>query len=366
LPLDANGPWQIGDLVNVPADSHLAVQARVEEYAVGCQDVATLVPGVTTDVTVAVFDLPLALEQTDLESTFTFVPDAAGAEGWSAMLDGAIAAAEGTFISPNAPSEGAALLDAMRAAVPVASQPAFDQARTQGSWDSHADAWLVQHAPSMRSRVSAWLGAGKAGALGLLAAHVSPGLGAGSATMTLETFAGFDAAAAGFSLMRSGQFAWTADADDTVHLLGTVHLAPTALAARAADAQASTAAAGATDVAHALSSLMDCAGLASSLVGSGASYPSCDAACTGALCTTALTALWTAARDASAAAGDDVGIQITASAGAMVAADTAQTNAVTPAPARFAGTWVGEVAHAGAATFPMQGATQGQNAVLVK
>jgi hypothetical protein len=366
LPLDANGPWQAGDLANVPADSHVAVQARVEEYAVGCADVASLVPGATTDVSVAVYDLPLALDHTDLESTFTFVPDAIGASGWSSMLDGAITRTSAAFLSPATASDATALLDAMRAVVPPSSQAAFDAARVQGAWDQLADAWIAQRAPAPRQRASTWLAGGKQAALGALAAHLGPGQRAGYATVTLESFAGFDAASAGLSLQNAGQFAWTAEADDSVHLSGAVHVAPTALVARAADAQAAGAVPGATGVATALAATVDCAGLAADLVGAGDSYPSCDAACTAALCKAALAASWSSAASASAAAGDDVAVQIAASASAAVAADPAHTYTVTAAPAGFGGTWVGQVSHGSAPAFPMQGNAQAQSTQIVK
>jgi hypothetical protein len=367
LPLPTSVP-PAGDVTNVPAGSHLAVQTRIEKYAAGCADVGALVPNATTAVNVAVYDLPLSLAETNLEATVTFVPDAAGADGWAGMLDAAIASAEGAFVPASAAGEGGALLDAMRAAVPAASQAAFDAGRMQGAWDTNATSWLEQHGPSLSSRAASWLGAGKSSALGVLAAHLGPGRNPGLATVTLESFAGFDAASAGLSLTQNGQFAWTADADDTVHLEGTVHVAPTALAARAADAQAAAQVPGSTGVASALAGQIDCVSFASALVGNGSSYPMCDATCTASLCARGLAGMWNRAAGASGAANDDLLVQITASAAASVAVDAARppVDDVTPAPARLAGTWVGRVGRASSATFPMQGPIAGQNTQIVK
>src|SRR6185437_4047667 len=107
--------------------------------------------------------------------------------------------------------------------------------------------WLGKRTSTMKALASGWLNEGKAKDLGALTAqlHACDGTAscggdatqAGYVTVTLETFAGWSAGDVGMSV-RSMQFAWAADANDTVHLSGTVHLWPTALVSHSADARA--------------------------------------------------------------------------------------------------------------------------------
>ena len=322
-------------IASVPAGSHVSVSVRIKLYAAGCVDLDALAPGAIHDVEVDVLDRAMALDQTDLETTFSFAPDSTDAAAWSHMLDGAIAQAANAFV-PQGATESQLLLDAMRAIVPSSSQAAFDANRSQDAWDTRAASWLAQRTPSMRDRAVAWMTAAKPDAMGDLVAHLGPGQSAGYATMKLESLGALDATTAGLAVI--SPFTWTADAADVVHLGGALHVWPTALTCTAGDARARAAVSGSTDTATALASQIDCAGLSTALVGGGASYPGCASSCTASLCGQALAVMWTGARDASSAGGDDLPIGITASAPALVGDDAE--------PTAFTGAWVGQVGSA--------------------
>ncbi len=335
---------------SVPAGSHVAVSVRIKLYAAGCVDLDALAADSSRDVAVSLLDRPMALDTVQLASTFTFEPDATQLAGWSRMLDGSVARAAEGFV-PQGTGEGPALLNAMHARVPTASQSQFDLARSQGTWDSRTATWLGMHTPTMRDRAIGWMAAGKADALGSLAASVLPAQPSGYASLSLQSFAGLDTAAIGMSA--PSPFTFSADPDDVLHLSGTLHLWGSALACATADIRAREAVAGSSDVPSALATLVDCTGLASSLVGVGSSYAGCGAACTASLCQQALVAMWKTGRSASSVANDDVTIDVTASAPAIVADDAS--------PAQFAGAWVGQTMST-TASFPgfgIKGTTHG-------
>jgi len=335
---------------SVPAGSRVAVSLRVKLYAAGCVDLDPLAADSVRDIDVPILDRPMALGAIDLASNFAFEPDTTQLAAWTRMLDAATARAAEAFVARGT-NEAAALLEAMRALVPTASQAQFDAARASGTWDSRASTWLAQRAPTMRERAVGWMAAGKADALGTLAVAITPGQSAGYAAFGLQSFNGFDANAVGMSAHAPVTF--TSDADDVLHMSGTMHLWGSALVCTAADARAKQAIAGSTDVASALASIVDCAGLASSLVGSGTSYPSCNASCTASLCRAALAAMWKNGHDASATAGDDATIDLTASAQATIADDAS--------PAQFSGAWVAQIASTKAsfAGFGIKGSATG-------
>ena len=337
-------------ITSVPAGSHLSVLVRIRLYATGCVDLDALAPGGTHDVDVDILDRAMALDRTDLETSFTFTPESADFTAWSHMLDVAIGQAA-TALVPQGSSESQVLLDAMRAAVPASSQAAFDASRAQGGWDSRAATWLAQRTPTMRDRATAWMTAGKPESMGQLVAHLVPGASAGYATMALESLGAFDATLAGLAVI--SPFTWTADPQDVVHLAGTVHLWPTALTCAAGDGRARTSVPGALDAPNALGTLIDCTGLATSLVGAGVSYPSCAASCTASLCRQGIARMWSSARNASSAASADLPIEITASAPASVG-DSAE-------PTQFDGAWVGQVGSSSSAygAFGSKGVARG-------
>jgi hypothetical protein len=342
-------------LPTVPAGAHVAVVARIKQYANGCVDLDTLAADTARDVEVMMLNRPMALGAIDLVSGLSFQPDATQATAWTQMLDGAIARAGGAFV-PSSASESTAILQAMRSLVPASGRAAFDAASTQYGWDARTTMWLAQHPPTMRSRALAWLNAGKPDALGTLALDILATPMPGYATFALKSYAGLDAAAIGMSVSTPASI--SADADDVLHMAATLHLWSTALVCETADARARMAVTGSTDSASALAMQIDCTGLASALVGTGVSYPACDAACTALLCKSALVAMWKNAHDASAVSADDSMIDMTVSAQATIADDAS--------PAQFIGAWVGQVtsSQSSYAPFGIKGSAQGAETTI--
>jgi hypothetical protein len=354
-PTAAGAPATALTLPSVPAGTRVAVAARIKLYAVGCVDLDPLAADSTRELALPVLDRPMALGAIDLTSSFAFQPDATQLAGWNQMLDAAIARATNAFV-PQSASESTSLLAAMRALVPSASQAAFDAASTQYGFDARATTWLSQHMPTMRTRALAWMNAGKAEAIGTLSLRIVPATSPGFATFVLSSFAGLDTAAIGMTA--SAPVSFGADADDVLHMAGTIHLWSTALVCETADARARQIVPGSSDSASALATGIDCAGLATALVGSGASYAGCDATCTAALCRSALVSMWKGAHDAASNAGDDATLDVTASAQATVADDAS--------PAQFSGGWVGQVASSQTSfpSFDMKGAAQGTQSTI--
>ena len=335
---------------SVPAGASFAMSSRIGHYASGCVDVAPLTATVARQLATSIYDLPMALAETNLDAKFTLDPTTAATAGWNAMLASGTSDASGAFFASG--SDASSLLDAMQAATPGGSSGAsglqFQSGRQAGNWANATTTWLGAHTPSVESRASEWLTSGATNAFGDLSAHLAPGPGVGLATMTLSSFAGFDAKSAGLS--SSVAFGWVADSSDVLHLSGTVLISPSALIAAAADARAAADVSGATDVPSALASEIDCAGLASSLVGSGTCYSGCNADCTGALCASALSALWQTARNASSESSHTASIDLAASAKAIVGDDAA--------PISFSGSWTGNL-RAPSVSFSIGGVASG-------
>lgn len=132
------GPLGANIVQPVAAEEQFAVVARVHHYATGCADVAPLAASVTRDVGVDVYDVPMALAQTDMDVTFT--PDGKATSTWQTAMTAAANHVAAAFFA--SASTGKALLDAMRANVAAADQAQFDASRAQGNWDTGANAWL--------------------------------------------------------------------------------------------------------------------------------------------------------------------------------------------------------------------------------
>jgi hypothetical protein len=342
---NVNAPFVIS---SIPAGAGFAVSSRIGHYASGCVDVPALTATVPRQIATTIYDLPMALADTNLDAQFSIDSTTATTNGWSAMLAAGAADASNSFFASS--NEATALLDAMQAATPGGANGTdgaqFASAGDTGNWPSVTSTWLASHTPSLNARASNWLTAAAPNAFGNLSTHIAPGPSNGLAAVTLGTFAGLDANVAG--LTSSVPFGWVADSTDVVHLSGTVLISPSELIATAADVSATNDVPGATDVPSALASQIDCAGFASSLVGSGECYSGCDAGCTGQLCASALSAMWQAAKNASANATHLATVDLAASAKATVG-DTAQ-------PISFSGSWTGDV-RVSSGAFSIGGAT---------
>jgi hypothetical protein len=350
LPIADGSPVAAADasaslaLRSVPAGTPLALSVRAGHFARGCADVAPLAPGRTREISVPVYDKPLALEDTDLHvvHTFELSPDAITRS--STLLDGSLLRALDAFV-PETTSEAAALLDAMAAQVPLNQAAAFGWSRSSAGWDAVASSWLSAPDRGMRAHASAWLTAGKTVTTQKLLTHIAASPTAGKANVDIETWGPLGASDSGLTV--DGPFEWTADPDDTVHLSGKLVLLPTELLAHAADLAAAQAVPGASGVSAALASTIACMNLARALVGAGVSYPTCDAACTGALCSAALATMWQRAANASATQNERVAVGMSTSGRAQVG-DAAD-------PAGFNGTWVGSVTPSLGDPYDLQG-----------
>jgi len=325
------------DLKSVPAGGNVAVSVRLGHYSVGCADVADLPPNGTRDVSVDVYDLPLAVDAVDLEARLTFTPDTTEQAAWDGRMDAASQLVIGKVAPIGTPQDDATrLLDAMAT---VAQNPAFGQARS-GGWDGKTATWLSQR-PSVRTTVLGWLSAGKASTLADVLFHIGPGPADQQASLAL--------AVKDSGLTIEVPFSLATDADDTLRLEGPIAVAPTAVVAHAADARAAADVAQATDVPSALAIKVDCAGLAQALLnGQTYAYGACNAGCLEQLCSGGWAAIWKGAREASSKAGDTSTVVVNASGKATVG-DAAE-------PAALSGAWVGQVKGGASSPSTLHGA----------
>jgi len=317
-------------IIAVPANEIVAIYARIGHYATGCNQVGPLAASATSDVSINVFDVPMALELTDMSATFTFIPSTDPT--WQAAM--AIAAANvgnGFFGSA---SDGPALLDEMRTQVPPSEQADFDSNRDAGAWNASASSWLTTHAPTIHDRASTWLSDATGDGVGPLVMHLGVGPSVGTATVTPTSLGPLAAPLAGLSAPTP--FNWTAAADDTVHLAGPVVLSSYPYVAHLADTHAAASVTNPTsDVPGAIASEIDCQGLASSLLGTTNAYGTCGASCFGYVCVNALEAAWNGALGSPANGSDGVTITLTVGDPASVG-DEAE-------PHDFQGGWLGQL-----------------------
>jgi hypothetical protein len=334
------GPSGVAIALGVPAGERAAAQVRVGHYAFGCADVDPLVPEASIAVPIQVYDVPMALSLTDLSAVFSFSLDAKAATSWASAGGLAVGRVKGAFF-PSSAHDGPALLDGMRAVIGVpADQTQFDQLRQSGGWDAKATSWISATGSSLGARAATWLDAAAADSIGALTLQLGNATGTGSAPVTAMSLGALSWVSAGIT--QPAPFRLTADANDTLHLSGAIDLASTPLFAHEADAHGASALTGAIDCPSAIALGIDCAKLASDLVGAGVSYGTCDAGCTGNLCAAALAAAWKTASLSPADGTDAVHLTITASAPATIG-DRAE-------PAYVTGGWLGNVSGAGVPT----------------
>jgi hypothetical protein len=334
---------QVVKFTDVPANSPLAILSRIKGYAEGCMDIAGLVPDHTLDVSVRLDDKPIALGLTDLETSFSFDLDTSQQLLWDDMMNTAVAQATDSFMASGG-MEGQKLLDEMRTLVPLGDQVQFDAFRKQKGWNATSEEWITTHTPGLRSMVASWLKQGRPTSVGSLLAHMSPTDSPKLASVKWRAMGTF--AASDLALVPQSQFAWDSTEPGSVFLSGVVDVSPSRLVTAGANNSASGTSPGVTDVPSAIATALDCAGLASAIVGDlGVSYPSCDDSCTAKLCRSAIDAMWLRARDS----GKLVSISIASTAEARVG-DNAE-------PVWFSGGWVGSVGTV--PPFSVQGTASG-------
>ncbi len=342
-----SAPGGIPIALSVVAGDHVALDVRVGHYASGCIDLSPLVPGSTTAISVPIYDVPMALADTNLSATFSFTTVGSPATdggvplGWPTVAGATASGISASFFEPTmpldggAPSDGPTLLSAMMAAIASAEdQSDFSRNRASGAWDAAATMWLQNRGATIEARALQFLDAAVNLGPQPLVMHIGSGEN-GAAPVTPVTFGGTAAGLVG--LGQPGAFQWTADGNDAVHLSGAIDFSLRPLLGSLADAQAATGPA--TNVSSAIALAIDCHDLAASLVAStsGQSYSGCDATCTGNLCATALVQRWTSAISAAADGTDSAHMTMTASAPADVG-DLAE-------PSYLEGGWLGSVSN---------------------
>jgi hypothetical protein len=316
----------VSTLANVPAGRKVAVVSRLRHYAHGCTDLDVLVPGSVRDVRVRILDLPLDLLTGSFDVTF-LASVASDSDAFCSLLDGATERLLDAFL-PRESSEASTLLMAMRSGLTSEeARSAFDARRQRAGWDRIAATWLETHAPSLRARTASWIATGSPNSIDPLRTYLVPSQG-GQAQLFLLGLGPFAADTAGF--WADTPFRFVADADDVVHLTGTLRFAPKALVARFGDTAAAQAPPN-TSVDTALAASIDCAGLTASLSADG---PLCDGACLVDPCLSALSTMW---RTASTAAKDTDGVALDVTASGLASVDDQ------PEPTALSGQWVGSV-----------------------
>jgi hypothetical protein len=335
---------------SVPTDGHVAVAVRIAHYATGCVDIASLSPNETHSVTVDVFDLPLDLGDTTLETRFTFTPIIADATTLAGYFDQTVSGAVLAAAFPTTQTESYDLLDAMGAASTSPSD--FAAARSSMGWNSATQSWLDAHTPTLTARASAWLHASANAGLGDLTGHLAAD--PMTPTFTPKTLGALDATKAGISA--PVPFSWTGQPADVLSVTGNVTIVPSALACAGADVVAQTDVPTSTGVATALALGIDCTGLGSALVPAGYGFDTCDATCVAALCVSALDAMWTSGAAALSKPSEALTLAITVAAPVQVG-DTANVTS-------FMGAWVGSFSYGYTSKIATQGVAKGAYGVV--
>ncbi len=314
----------------VPAGASVAVAVRIARYATGCVDVDALAPGAVRDVSVQLYDLPLAVAKTDVNAGFTFDLAAKDKATLTSNLSGVVTQALPAFFPDMEPKR---LLDAMFDALQSSNdKAAFSAKRTQASWDGAVGTWLSARPPTMQSRATAWLTAATPKVPGELRGHLM-GTASDKATFTPTTFGGLDATQ---TVLVKNPFTIGADTDDTLKLNGDFAIWPTRLVAVAAGAEAKVDFPAATSVPSALALAIDCNGLGASLANQGYAFATCDGSCTAALCKQAIASRWEAYAGSSEKQGNKLDVNFTASAATQFDDDAV--------PQSYNGSWVGQLA----------------------
>lgn len=319
-------------LDHVPAGGHVAVTVRIAHYASGCVDIDALPPDATRDVPISVYDRPIDLAKTDLDSTLTFKPDSTDRDSWIASMTLAANQALESF-APVSPGDAKHLLDAMAdATASPQDKQLFLAQRTAMQWDAIVSSWLGSHG-TLRTPTGKWLSSNLDMTQQDFAFHLKASISQGYADVTPATLGPLLAPNAGITA--PVPFTWVADSNDALHLEGSFDIAPTKLVTAAADVAAAKDVPPATDVASALALTIDCKGLGAALTQNGYAYGTCNGQCAATLCTTALASMWKAAGDLSSTLAEQTVLGITAAVQGTVG-DLAE-------PQSFSGAWIGQV-----------------------
>jgi hypothetical protein len=338
------------NIAEVPIGVALTVTLRAGHYIGGCVDQAALSEGDGNQVLVYASDRAVNLSATELDLSFG---PSDSAPAFSNLMKASATTAESALLG-DATSDVQALLDAMHDATNAANRDLFSTTRVAQNWDSAlALAFGHDAATRLRGPADRWLSAGLSNFnaadtfVGQLSAQGD------GALFTLTSVAHVAPADAG--LPSSFDASWSADSSDTL-LFGTqLSWVPSRLVTALAIAPALLEFPQQTSLEAALAQSVDCSLVSQTLLAAGTApgaeaYGTCDAACLLATCTSAVSALWQRASDASGA--DIAQLSVTATGAAQVG-DAAQITSVQ-------GTWLGELSD-GDASAPVSGELDAQS-----
>ncbi len=320
----------------VPVGPALAVTLRAGKYLSGCKDVADLVAGEETEVTVAVTDVPVKVDETDLFVSLTLgEPNTP----WTKLFATTLTAVQDTVVL-NSKDDVEALISVMQTSLQPADAKAFSTLRSSEAWDDAVRAKLGANAgKALRSRLSSWMNEGVKGLSGGIISGrlVSAGPSAsGQAFVELQSVAGMPATVAG--MPDQALASWSADPGDTVLLGTSLFVLPSRLTGAVALSAAQASVPGAKSVDVALASALPCTDVAQVIAETGKdpvfAHAGCDALCVRSLCESAVSTIWTTARDASASTVPEIGSLVISATGTALVDDNAR-------PASFNGNWVG-------------------------
>jgi len=348
-PQNATAPVDSEPLIeSVPVGPNIAVVLRAGYYMWGCTDEPNLKAGEELTVKVPIADKPIDLSATNLDLELAFK---AKGEPYADMMKEAALALVGGMLPSSLDEASGSLLDAMIATSPPDIADALIQERAAQDWDMKAGEHLGKLTVPPKEQLLQWI-EGKLKPEGdplmaasslsgrLVAAKYAPS----KALLQVTAFGGVAAEAAG--IPASHLMTWTAEANDTVILGGTIYWMPSRYVGGVALEAAKEAMPGIMSMSEALSAMFGCSDLAASLAGGA----SCDATCLEELCQAALGELWKGGLDASAQAGVVGQITVTASAPAKVDNYAA--------PLSFDGTWLGALSN-GSVTAGLEGTITG-------
>ncbi len=331
--------------LEAPIGLALTVTVRAGHYIGGCVDEPALDESDGNQLLVYASDRPLNLGATRLD--LGFGPSDVR-PSFSKLMKSSEAEAEGALVG-NSANDVQLLLDAMRDATTAASRDAFSAARLARGWEAALTSAFGSRAASrLRDPVERWLNAGVASFsapdtfFGQLSAE------AGAAQFNLVSVAHVAPGDAG--LPSSFQSSWSSDSSDTLLLGSELSWVPSRLVTALAVAPALLEFPSQTSLEGALAQSVDCTLVSKTLLLHGTTpgaivYGNCDAACALAACSSAISALWRRASDASAGSVARLGVT---AAGAAEVGDAGEVTGLK-------GSWVGELA-LGDESAPVSGA----------
>jgi hypothetical protein len=332
------GSSKVVELLDLPADTQLAVVMRAEHFAWGCATVPAVVEGINNHILVPVSNAPIQLAESEVSvsldlAMFQSAFQAAAEPSIQAALE--LVNADGDDVS--------ALLDRMQ--VESEDEASFVDARTAGGWDAALRTLLGSGAGTvLRAPLERWM---RAGLANTSAGRFVGTCGAGgrpppAPRLTLETFAGLPPGTLGISDENDATW-YSSSPQDDVFFGTTLSLDPSLLIMGGALAPARTEVDGSETLAGSLASLLSCDAVAGELVARGVaasvSYAGCDRECARSECESAIEELVTELEERDEPEGS---LEIAVGAAATVGPEAELVG--------LEGTWVGSLLNEGVET----------------